>query len=123
MRSLPRDRRGNLIVLAGLNVLRGAHNSIYAVIWQPFVLSLGASMPTVGLLNSLGGMSGIVTTVIQSLGGWLADHIGRKPLLILSSLAIISGYTLFTLAGALRVWYLLLFGVVLLGVSSLAALP
>ena len=112
--------RKNLFALTALNVLRGAHNSIYGVIWQPFVLSLGASMPTLGLLNSIGGMGGIVTTLIQSLGGWLADRIGRKPLILLSSLAIIAGYALFALAGALHVWTLLLLGIVILGASSVA---
>ena len=77
-------------------------------------------MPTLGLLNSIGGMGGIVTTLIQSLGGWLADRIGRKPLIILSSLAIIAGYALFALAGWLHIWTLLLFGVVILGASSVA---
>jgi len=115
-----RSPRGNLFVLAALNVLRGAHNSIYSVVWQPFVLSLGASMPTLGLLNSIGGMGGIVTTLIQSLGGWLADRIGRKPLILLSSLAIILGYTLFALAGWLHIWTLLLIGIVVLGASSVA---
>lgn len=116
----PRIPRGNLFVLAALNVLRGAHGSIYRVIWQPFVLSLGANMPTLGLLNSSGGMGGIVTTLIQSLGGWLADRIGRKPLVLASSLAIILGYTLFALAGWLQIWSLLLLGIVVLGASAVA---
>lgn len=118
--SPPRAPRGNLFVLTALNVLRGAHNSMYSVVWQPFVLSLGASMPTLGLLNSLGGMGGIVTTLIQSLGGWLADRIGRKPLVLLSSLALILGYALFAMAGVLHIWTLLLFGVILLGASAVS---
>lgn len=118
--SSERAPRGNLLVLTALNSLRGAHNSMYTVVWQPFVLSLGASMPTLGLLNSIGGMGGIVTTLIQSLGGWLADRIGRKPLVLLSSVAIVLGYGLFALAGALQIWTLLLLGVVLLGASAVA---
>jgi MFS family permease len=113
----PRTPRGNLFILAAFQFLRGAHNSIYSVVWQPFVLSLGASMPTLGLLNSIGGMGGIVTTVIQSLGGWLADRIGRKPVILVSSFAIIAGYALFAMAGALHIWTLLLIGIVVLGAS------
>lgn len=120
MQSSPREQRGNLFVLAGVNFLRGAHSSIYNVIWQPFVLSLGASMPTLGLLNSIGGMGGIVTTVIQSLGGWLADRVGRKPLVIASSFALIAGYLLFAMAGALHIWLLLLVGIIFGGLAALA---
>lgn len=116
----PRQRRENLSVLAATAFLRGAHTSIYNVIWQPFVLSLGASMPTLGLLNSLGGMNGIVTTLVQPLGGWLADRLGRKPFIVASSIAVLGGYALFWLAGALNIWMLLLLGVVSMGASALA---
>lgn len=116
----PREKRENLFVLAATSFLRGAHTSAYNVIWQPFVLSLGASMPTLGLLNSLGGMNGIVTTLVQPLGGWLADRLGRKPFLILASLAYVIGYALFWLSGALNVWTLLLLGVIVLGAAALA---
>jgi MFS family permease len=116
----PRQEHGNLLILAATSFLRGAHNSAYGVIWQPFVLSLGASMPTLGLLNSLGGMSGIVTTLVQPLGGWFADRLGRKPFIVASSLAIIAAYGLFAMAGVLNVWTLLTLGVIFLGVSALS---
>lgn len=115
-----RVRRRNLSILTATAFLRGAHNSVYGVIWQPFVLSLGASMPMLGLLNSLGGMNGFVTTVVQPLGGWLADRWGRKPFLIAASLATIAAYALFAIAGALAMWGLLTIGVVFLGTSALS---
>ena len=100
--------------------LRGVHSSVYNVIWQPFVLSLGASMPMLGLLNSLGGASGLIPTVAQSLGGWLADRVGRKPFLIMASLATIAAYALFALAGVSNYWLPLAIGVVVYGFSSLS---
>lgn len=103
-----------------MSSLRGVHSSVYNVIWQPFVLSLGASMPMLGLLNSLGGASGIIPTVAQSLGGWLADRIGRKPFLIMASLATIAAYALFALAGISNYWLPLAIGVVVYGFSSLS---
>ncbi|HEX7589050.1 MAG TPA: MFS transporter [Anaerolineae bacterium] len=118
--STQRDQRVNLSVLGATAFLRGAHTSAYNVVWQPFVLSLGASMPTLGLLSSLGGMNGIVTTLVQPLGGWLADRLGRKPFLILAGVAYIAGYALFWLSGALNIWSLLLLGVIAIGVSALA---
>jgi MFS family permease len=118
--STQRDQRVNLSILGATAFLRGAHTSAYNVIWQPFVLSLGASMPTLGLLSSLGGMNGIVNTLVQPLGGWLADRLGRKPFLILAGAAYIVGYALFWLSGALNIWTLLLLGVIAIGVSALA---
>ena len=113
-------KRHNLFILTLTQFLRGAHTSVYGVIWQPFVLSLGASMPTLGLIQSIGGMGGIVTTLVQPLGGWFADRIGRKPFIVLSSIAFLIGYTLLALAGALNVWGLILFGAIALGASALA---
>jgi len=113
-------QRSNLHVLAANSFLRGAHTSIYNVIWQPFALSLGASMPTVGLLNSIGGMNGIFTTLAQSLGGWLADRVGRKPFILASSFLIVATYALYALAGVSHVWGLLLIGIVLSGLAALS---
>lgn len=110
----------NLRVLTLNAFLRGAHNSIYGVIFQPFALSLGASMTTVGLLNSLSGMHGIFTTLAQSIGGWLADRIGRKPFIVAASALGVVAYILLALAGALHVWTLLLGGIVLFGMSALS---
>ncbi|MDE3090518.1 MAG: MFS transporter [Chloroflexota bacterium] len=115
-----REKRENLFVLGATAFLRGVHVSVYGVIWQPFVLGLGASMPTLGLLNSLGGMNGIVTTIVQPFGGWLADRLGRKPFVAAASLAFLGGYALFWLSGLLNIWTLLLFGVVVIGATALA---
>lgn len=115
-----RRKNRNLSVLAATSFLRGAHNSVYSVIWQPFVLSLGASMPALGMLSSLGGMGGIVTTLVQPLGGWFSDRLGRKPFLVAASLAAIIAYGLFAIAGALNVLALLLIGVIFIGASALS---
>lgn len=110
----------NLRVLTVNSFFRGTHNSVFNVILQPFALSLGASMTTVGLLNSLGGMNGIFTTLAQSLGGWLADRIGRKPFLVVASLLGVLAYVLLTIAGALQVWLFVLGGIILFGMSFLS---
>ena len=114
------NKRAGLFVLAATAFLRGAHNSVYNVIWQPFVLSLGVSMSTLGVMNSLGGMNGIITTLAQPVGGWLADRIGRKPFLLASSVFIAIGYTIFAIAGWLNLWTALLFGLIFWGASALA---
>ncbi len=116
----PRDRHANLSILSAMSFLRGAHTSLYNVIWQPFVLSLGASMPVVGLLASLGGTGGLVPTLVQPLGGWFADRLGRKPFILAASVVLIGGYALFALAGFLNLWALLLLGVIVIGISALS---
>ncbi len=116
----PRDNRANLSVLGATAFLRGANTSAYNVVWQPFVLSLGASMPTLGLLNSLGGLNGIITTLVQPFGGWLADRRGRRPIIVAGSITAIIAFTLFWFAGALNIWLFLLLGVMALGASWLS---
>lgn len=118
--SSSQQQRNNLRVLAASAFLRGAHNSVYGVIFQPFALSLGASMTTVGLLNSIGGMNGIFTTLAQSFGGWLADRVGCKPFLLAANLFCVAAYALCAVAGAVNLWMLLLIGIILLGLSALS---
>ena len=77
-------------------------------------------MPTLGLLESLGGFQGVVTSLIQPIGGWLSDRRGRKSLLVLGMVMSMVAFSLYALAGYLRNWYLLLPGVVFLGLASIA---
>lgn len=114
------ERRENLVVLTTTAFLRGAHTTVYNVIWQPFVLSLGASMPTLGLLNSIGGMNGLVTTIVQALGGWMADRLGRRPFILAASGLTIIGYGLFALAGWLNSWTIVGLGVFFLGAVAIS---
>ncbi|MGC8873674.1 MAG: hypothetical protein ACP5SI_04395, partial [Chloroflexia bacterium] len=50
----------NIHVQTLASFLGGIYRGALAPVWQPFVLSLGASMRLLGLLESLGGWSGIV---------------------------------------------------------------
>ena len=109
----------NLSVLSATAFLTGIHSNMVSVVWQPYVLSLGASMTTLGWLTSLGGFQGIVTSLIQPIGGWLADRMGRKPFVVWASVALIAAYVLYTLAGVTRLWMFLIPGVVLIGLSGL----
>ncbi len=119
-RAISQRWRSNLSVLAAVSFLRGAHNSVYTVVWQPFLLSLGASVPALGVINSLGGTNGILTTLMQPLGGWFADRIGNKPFIVVSSIAVIGSYFLFAAAGAFHLWLVASVGIVLLSISALA---
>jgi len=90
------------------------------VIWQPFVLSLGASMPLLGFLESLGGFRGLTTTLIQPIGGWLADRVGRKLFVALASVFAMASLAIYLLAGLAGNWLLLIPGVLILGLVAIS---
>lgn len=112
--------RKNLTVLTITAFISGIHQSMVQVIWQPYALSLGASIPTLGMLNSLGGYSGLVTSLVQPLGGWMSDQTGHKRFVVWSSLVAIAALGFYFMAGQMRQWALLIPGVTLLGASALA---
>jgi MFS family permease len=112
----------NLRVIAITSFLTGLFSSMTQAVWQPFVLSLGAPMSTLGLLESLGGRRGFVTALIQPIGGWVSDRLGRKPLVALGSLLGLLVMVFYVLAAITDDWQWLLPGVILLGVT-LASSP
>jgi len=89
-------------------------------VWQPFVLSLGAPMSTLGLLESIGGPQGIVTAMVQPIGGWLSDRRGRKPFIVLGGLAGVLAVGFYVTAAATGDWRWLLGGIVLMGLTLIA---
>jgi MFS family permease len=110
----------NLRVLALRNFLFGTRRNMVGAVWQPFVLHLGASMSLLGLLESIGGFQGIVSTAMLPLGGWLSDRRGRKPFVVLASGLGLATLASFALAGWVREWRLLIPGVILMGLTAIA---
>ncbi|MEA2086219.1 MAG: MFS transporter [Chloroflexota bacterium] len=110
----------NLRVITATAFLAGLFFSMMQAMWQPFVLSLGAPMSTLGFLESLGGRRGIVTALIQLISGWLSDRLGRKPLMALGSLFGLLLVFFYILAARLNDWRWLLPGVVLLGATMVS---
>jgi len=110
----------NVHIISATSFLSGIYLGMLGVIWQPLVLSLGASMSLLGFLESLGGRHGLVTNLIQPLGGWLSDYGGRKPLVALGSVIAILAMSLDLLALGLRDWRLLIPATTLLGMVGLS---
>ena len=110
----------NLYVLTGRAMLAGLRENMVRAIWQPFVLSLGASMPLLGFLESLGGFWGIVPTAMLPLGGWISDRRGRKLLVVIGTAFSLAGLCVLVLAAWTRQWLWLLPGVILVGVMAIA---
>jgi MFS family permease len=106
------ERRASIPVLASIGALRGAFQNIRGVIWQPFVLSLGVPMKSLGGLASLLSLTRIV---VQPVVGRASDAYGRRRFIMARELLIL-------LAGALlvftRSWHLLLVVVVFLGLEQ-----
>lgn len=103
--------KGNLKALAVSEVVSDTGWNMYEVIWQPYVLSLGASMPVLG---SLRGAQTALASALQLITGRVSDCVGRKQLLVASYVITIIGlsFTLFA-----RSWIFLLPAVVLLSIS------
>ena len=116
----PPSSSRNLWTLTLRSFLSGTRKNMVGAVWQPFVLHLGASMPLLGLLESIGGFQGIVSAAMLPLGGWLSDRRGRKPFVVLGSALGFSALAMFAVAGWVKEWRLLLPGVVLLGLSAIA---
>ncbi len=109
----------NIRLLVGVSLTAGVYQTILMAVRQPFVLSLGASMRLLGFLESLGGWGGLVSSAMQLIGGWQADRVGRRPLILLASLSALLGLLFYVLAAALHAWPLLLPATVLLGCGML----
>lgn len=107
----------NIWVQIGVSALGGFYRNGLVAVWQPFVLYLGGSVTLLGLLESLGGWGGLVSSGMQLLGGWLADRLGRRPVIILSSVLTALAMLHYTLAAALHCWPLLIPGVVFAGMG------
>jgi MFS family permease len=110
----------NLRTVVAKTFLSGLASSMMRAIMQPFVLSLGAPMSAVGLLESLGGWHGVLTSTLQYYSGWLSDRVGRKPIMILGSLSGVLGLGLFVVAALTGQWLWLVPGVVLTGATLMA---
>lgn len=115
-----KSMRKNLSVLAATAFLSGIYQSMVQVVWQPYALSLGASIPTLGLLNSLGGYGGLVTSLVQPLGGWMSDRAGHKRFVAWASVVAIAALGCYFMAGQAGQWTLLIPAVILLGISALS---
>jgi len=110
----------NLRVLAAMSFLRGAHTSIHSALWQPFAVSLGASAALIGLISAFANSGGLIATLLQPIGGRLADRLGRKPIIIAAGLGTLIAYAIFEIAGLANLFPLLALGAVFLSVAQIA---
>ena len=92
--------RGNVRTISATNFLAGLYQSALNVVLQPFVLGFGGGLTAVGLLQALSArIGGLVSALVQPVGGYLADARGRRPVAILGSALTIASMALL-IAGA-----------------------
>ena len=104
--------RGLVYTLSAISALRGAVFSVWSVVWQPFVLSLGFSMGRLGGLESLLDLTRIV---VMPLFGKASDAYGRRRFIVAREILTLVAAVLYVYAGS---WRFIFLGVVLTGVSS-----
>ena len=104
--------RVSVPVLASIGALRGAFHNMRGVIWQPFVLSLGVPMKSLGGLESL---LSLIRIGVQPVVGRASDAHGRRRFIIARELlTLVAGVLLvFT-----RSWTLPLIGVIFFGLET-----
>ena len=113
----------NLRVVSARAILSGLASTMGRAAWQPFVLSLGAPMTTLGMLEAVGGMRGLLPAPVQYVSGWLSDRLGRKPFIVLGCVSAVLAAALFIQAALHQDWRWLLPGVILAGAGMMADPP
>lgn len=111
LRKLP-VLKGNIPALAISDFISSNGWGIFDVIWQPFVLSLGA---TVSILGGLSSINTVVGSGLQVMTGRFSDFIGRKSMQIVSFVFSIVAVTICLTAG---VWLFLIPAVICFGLST-----
>jgi DHA1 family multidrug resistance protein-like MFS transporter len=77
---------GNVRTISAANFLTGLYQNVLNVVLQRFVLEFGGGLSLLGFLQAVGGRFGLVASLVQPLGGHLADVRGRRALAIRGSL-------------------------------------
>ncbi|MBS7637670.1 MFS transporter [Candidatus Bathyarchaeota archaeon] len=83
--------KGNIPVLTASEMISNTGWNMQMVIWQPYLLSLGAKIPTLGLLQ---GFSTLMRGGLLLTTGRIADSMGRKRLMVLASSLTMVGMVL-----------------------------
>jgi MFS family permease len=80
------------------NLLQGMYLGYVRVFWQPWLVALGFSVATIGILESGAGRFGAISGLTQVVGGKFSDSRGRRRLILAGSAFLVT--TWLTAAGA-----------------------
>lgn len=90
--SLKAVMRGNVLVLTVTRTLWSVAGSIIYAYFSLYMISLGASKPVIGLVNSLGALA---ACILYPIGGYIADKSGRARLVSFATLFFASSYLIY----------------------------
>lgn len=113
---MPRERESltrNMLVLYVSGFVYGIAGHLWTPFWILYIRSLGATLPQVGLVLSLGSVTGAVMILI---GGFLSDKIGRKSLVVMPGYVAVLGFIVYALAES---WDQLLLGAILVSFNCM----
>ena len=119
LRELREVLKGNMRTLALVAALSGAYSAMLDVVVQPMMLDIGASVALIGLLFSLGGFSGIIPTLVQPVAGALSDLHGRKSILLIARVLLLSAILCYLASAFTRSLALASLAVILGGLSAM----
>ena len=72
------------------NLLQGIYLGYLRIFWQPWLIALGFSVATIGILESGAGRYGAVSGLTQIVGGRFSDKRGRRRLILAGSALLIT---------------------------------
>lgn len=104
--------KGNLPALFVNRIVDSTGWNMMQTIWQPFVLSLGASMSILGAFESI---YSALLSILQLGTGEFSDSFGRKNLIIVSYLISILGIVIIHFSGS---WLLLIPPIILFAIGD-----
>jgi MFS family permease len=84
----PKDRTVRAIIV--YNLLQGSYFGYVQIFWQPWLISIGLSVLTIGILESAAGRWGVLSGLTQVVGGKYSDRLGRRKIILASSGFLIS---------------------------------
>lgn len=119
-RALLLNRNIRAIAITGL--ISGIYIGMLNFALQLFPLSIGLSVPAIGILMALGNrFSGVTATLIQPLAGHYSDLHSRKQSILLGSGTTVASMLCFAWAALISNGYLVLVAFLLYGISILGS--
>jgi len=93
--SLRQLMHGNVLVLTVSRILWSMGDSVVYAYFSLYLISLGASKPVVGFVNSLGSLA---ACILYPLGGYIADKAGRAKFVAFATLLYTSSFLVFAVS-------------------------